>query len=268
MIPYTHLTYSDPKDPYLKRNLIKAIEYATGRKRLEAALNEILQKDPSPADLWKLMRERLGITIAINRDKLAAIPKQGPLIFIANHPFGVVDGIIFGELINKIRPEFKFLVNEALCKEEKLNRYFLPIDFREGKEAIHTNLETRRLALEYLENGNAIAIFPAGGVSTAPKIWQKATDLEWKRFVSKLIRKAKADVVPMYFEGSNSFLFQALSSISMDLRVSLLLNEVRNKVGTTVKVTIGEVIGHESILKVAKEQDLLLYLRSVVYSLA
>jgi len=261
------ITYSDENDPTLKKLFIQSIEFATGRRKLEKILNEILALDPEPNKLWQIMREKLDLSINIDQNKLDKIPRKGSLIFIANHPFGVIDGIVFGEIINSVRPKFKFLVNEALCKEEKLNEYFLPIDFRDTKEAIRTNIESRRVALEYLKDGHSIAIFPGGGVSTSPSIWEKATDLEWKRFVAKLIKKANASVIPIFFHGSNSFIFQLLSIMSMDLRVALLLNEVRNKIGATINVSVGDLMTYESIMEVENQTNLLAYLRDTVYSL-
>ena len=86
-------------------------------------------------------------------------------------------------------------------------------------------------------------VFPAGGASTAPKPWSKrAVDAEWKNFAARLIAAAKAPVVPVYFAGQNSRLFQIASHISMTLRLSLFFKEVYDKIGSELRVQIGDVI--------------------------
>jgi putative hemolysin len=230
-------------------------------------LNEILDAHHHPHEIWSVMKEKLKVQVRANLEGLDHVPPSGPVIFIANHPFGVVDGILFGEMISRVRPNFKFLVNEVLCREEQLNQFFLPIDFRDTKEAMQTNLETRRKSLEYLAEGNAIAIFPAGGVATSKRLWKEVTDLDWKRFVTKLIRKSNATVIPFFFHGKNSALFQTVSHISPSLRLALLLNEVRNKKGKEIHVRIGNPIHHEQIASIDKKDDLLQFLRRTVFSL-
>ena len=154
------------------------------------------------------------------------IPREGPIIFIANHPFGVVDGLALGEIISKVRDKFAILVNAVLCRNPQLDPFLLPIDFREIPEAMKTNINTRQEAINRLLNGEAIAIFPSGAVATAPFPGKEPVDLEWKRFVVKLITQSKATVIPLYFHGNNSFWFQLASYIHMNLRLGLLLFEV------------------------------------------
>ena len=260
-----HLTYTSPTDSFLKKALISSIEYLTGRRKLERLLNELLLDKPRPEQIWQGMLEKIEVTVDYDRQQLDKIGKVGPTIFIANHPFGVVDGIIFGYLVGKIYPKFKFLVNEVLCRNEVLNQFFLPIDFRDSKEAMKTNINTRKQAFDDLQNNIAIVIFPAGGVATAPLPWKKNEDLEWKRFVGKLIKKSKARVIPLYFHGQNSPIFQFVSLFSLNVRLGLLLNEVRNKIGKTIKVEIGDPLEYEDIVK--PDRDLLLFLRNKVFSL-
>lgn len=260
------LTYSSSSDPIVKKLAIRTIERLTGRPILERKYNEILNLDPKPSELWALMLKELDLTLAYDQQKITQIAKDQPLVFIANHPFGVVDGVIFGYLVNQVKPQFKFLVNEVLCKEERLNRFFLPVDFAETKEAQKTNISTRKEAIKRLEANEPIVIFPSGGVATAPTFWKKAEELEWKRFVIKLIKNAKATVVPLFFHGQNSRLFQVVSQFSMDLRLALLLNEVRNKMGSTIKIDIGDPISYGE-LKQYEKDEMLIFLKNKVESL-
>jgi len=260
------ITYSSPDDRLIKRALIQLLEYATGRSILEKKLNKILESKPSERTIWSKMLQELNITLDLDCKRLYQLPKSGPLILVANHPFGVVDGIAMAHIASTIRPHFKALVNEVLCREQTINSCFLPVDFRDTKEAMEVNIRSRKKAIEYLHSGGTIVIFPAGGVSTSPGIFQKAEDFEWKRFVVKLIEKTDATVVPIYFAGQNSILFQLASLINMNLRYGLLLNEVKNKMGKSIKVAIGEPIDKEIHCGINRN-EILPYLRDKVYSL-
>ena len=265
--PKSKLTYSDENDPAVKRLVIESIEILSGRKKLERLYKEVEQTGLKGGALWHEILAKLEIHIQFNEEQLNKIPREGPLIFIANHPFGVVDGLIMGAMAAKVRPNFFVLANEALCKEELLNDHLLPIDFRETKEAMRTNIETRAKTFQQLADGDILIIFPAGGVSTAPKVIGKAVDLEWKRFVIKVIQKTRATVVPIFFYGQNSRLFHLASKINDNLRLSLLLNEVRNKIGKDIHLQIGDPIPYEQIAPIKDRQKLLDHLRMVTHEL-
>ena len=261
------LSYSADDDPFPKKLLISAIEYATGRRRLEKIYNKIKQSDNSNNQIWQLILQELSINVIYDKTKLLKVPRSGPIIFIANHPFGVVDGAMLCYLASEVRQKFFVLANEVLCKEKIIADYMLPIDFRTTKEALQTNIDTRKKAIERLNDGEALVIFPAGGVATSRKILGKADDLNWKRFVVKLIHKTKAPVIPIYFYGQNSRLFQFASHVHMSLRLSLLLHEVRNKMGQSLKVSIGDPILYNTIEHIKNRQELLDHLRKITYEL-
>ncbi len=267
-LPKAKLTYSNPDDPPLKRLVINTIEFATGRRKLEKIYNKVRNAPLPPTALWGEALAQLNIEMHYDADQLKKIPKDVPLIFVANHPFGVVDGLMLAHLISTVRSRFALLVNEVLCKEPLLAPYLLPIDFNETKAALQTNLRTRTIAMERLSAGEALGIFPAGGVATAPKIWKQVQDLEWKRFTAKLIQQTQATVIPLYFHGSNSPLFQIVSQIHLNLRLGLLLHEIRNKIGKTIPINIGDPIPFETLKPYKDRQQLLDYLRKVTFNLA
>lgn len=267
VLPKVRLSYSSVDDPLVKRLLIGTIEHATGRKRLERVYSEIKAQHPTPSQLWDLMLEKLELFPNYDLKQLEKIPKEGPIIFVANHPFGVVDGVILGYLASRVRSKFCVLVNEVLCREELLQPFFLPIDFRDSRAAKQTNISTRNETLNRLQAGEALAIFPAGGVATSPKPWGKAEDLDWKRFVIKMILKTKATVIPIFVHGQNSRLFQVASHLSMNLRLSLLLHEVTNKMGRQIYLDIGDPIPFEQLSNIKDRQELLDHLRAVTFEL-
>lgn len=255
------ISYTSPDDPLFRKLVIGTVEYATGRRKLEKVYDQIKQEQPPRDKLWKMALDLLEVSMVYDEQQLMKVPKTGPMVVVANHPFGVVDGLILGHLLAQMRKDFFVLVNEVLCREAILAPYFLPIDFRETKSALQTNIQTRKLAIERLRSGELMGIFPSGGVATAPKMWKKAEDLEWKRFVAKLIQKTQATVLPMYIHGRNSRLFQLASQFSLNLRLSLLLNEVRNKIGKKILISIGEPIPYSNIDHLKDRQLMLDHLR-------
>jgi putative hemolysin len=259
-IPST-LSYANPDDPAWLKFLIDTLEVSTGRNKLERKYRDIRARNPKPEEAWTMILDSLEITRQYNADRLANTPAEGPVVFISNHPFGVIDGLMLGELVNRVRPEFFVLVNEVLTREPLFLKHLLPVDFRENREAMRTNIQTRQLAIERLQDGEAMAIFPAGGVATARSIFGPAEDLDWKRFVAKLITQSRATVIPLYFHGQNSRLFQWASQIHVNLRLGLLLYEVRNKIGRTLSISIGDPISWEEMAPYTKRQELLDYLR-------
>lgn len=267
VLPKVRLSYSSVDDPLVKRFLIGTIEHATGRKRLERVYSEIKAEQPNSAQLWDLILDKLELYPNFDAKQLEKIPADGPIIFLANHPFGVVDGVILGYLASRVRSKFCVLVNEVLCREELLQPYFLPIDFRETRAAQQINIDTRKETLRRLREGEALAIFPAGGVATSPKLWGKAEDLDWKRFVIKMIWQTKATVIPIFVHGQNSRLFQVASHLSMNLRLSLLLHEVRNKMGRQIYLDIGDPIPFGQLANIKDRQELLDHLRAVTFDL-
>ena len=158
---------------------------------------------------------------------------------ISNHPYGILDGLMLGYILARTRGDFRILAHQVFRKAEELNRVILPISFDESRDATEVNLETRKRAIEYLAQGGAIGIFPGGTVSTALKPFGRPMDPSWRRFTARLIVKSGAAVVPVYFEGSNSRLFQLASHLHQTLRLALLVNEFKGRVGAPVRVVIG-----------------------------
>jgi putative hemolysin len=262
------LTYASPTDRRLKKALIGSIEHLTGRRKLETAYAAVLQNYNTQTSFWEAALVALQIQLAYDKARLAAVPQHGPIILIANHPFGVLDGLAICHLAGQTRCDFRILVHSALFREERIARYMLPIDFSETAEAIHTNIESKRQALATLRQGGAIVIFPAGGIATTKGPFGKATDLEWKLFTAKLIHMTQATVVPIYFHGQNSYLFQWVSQFSLTLRLSLIINEINNKIGETLHISIGEPIPYEQLAGIKGRQALMNHLRLVTYALA
>ena len=262
-----HFSYAAPDDPRLKRLVIRVIETMTGQPYLKS-LYDAHRLNPVPGEsFWAAALRSLELKIVANTEALACWPKTGPLVVVANHPFGVLDGLIISHITSQVRDDFLVLTNSVLYRAEEIRPHLLPIDFAETKEALGTNLKSRAAAKAHLLRGGVLVIFPAGGASTAPKPWsRRAVDPEWKNFTARLITGAKAPVVPVYFAGQNSRLFQIASHISMTLRLSLFFKEVYDKIGSELHVQIGEVMPY-SELESLDRTKLMEHLRAATYKL-
>ena len=262
------LTYVSPTDGPFRRFLIRMVENMSGRRKIQPFYQEILRRDLTGHEVWGNAVELLHINPVYDVQQLDKVPKEGPLVLIANHPFGVVDGLILGSLAAKLRPRFHFLVHEALIHQDRrLKDFLLPVDFREDKKAMQTNLATRRASIERLKAGEALAIFPAGGVTTRKRGFGKPEEFEWKRFVASVIHKSKATVLPIYFHGLNSLAFHLISQFSDTLRLGFLLNEVQNKIGKDIHIEIGDPLFWDDLAPFTKRQELLDHLYQVTMAL-
>jgi len=261
-------SYAEPTDPRLKRFIIRMIERMTGQPQLKSLYEERFARRLPGESFWDLAIRLLDLHVVTNEDMLAKVPKTGPLVVVANHPFGVLDGVIICHLVNRVRGDFQILTNAVLNRADEVKEYLLPVDFTETEAALQTNLKSRAAAKHLLMNGGCLIVFPAGGVSTTPSVWHKrAVDAEWKNLTARLISQGKADVVPVFFAGQNSRLFQLASHLSMTLRLSLLFKEVRDSIGGDVVVRVGEVIPYASLATIDDRQKLMNVLREATYAL-
>ena len=251
------------------RAMIRTMENITGRigliKRARGYESEVSQG----RDFWEVIVERYGLSLDIIGGSLDAIPRDGPLVMIANHPYGILDGLMMGHILSRTRGDFRILAHKVFRKAEDLNRVILPISFDETREALALNLETRKTALSYLGQGGAIGIFPGGTVSTSAKPLSRPLDPGWRGFTARMIAKSAATVVPVYFDGHNSRLFQLASHLHYTLRMSLLLKEFKARVDSPVRVVIGDPIPRADLAAYAGDtKSLMAFLRQRTYELS
>jgi putative hemolysin len=263
-----YFSYADPNDPIHRKALIRSIEFVSGQPYLYNIYREY-QKNPERWNsFWDGCVDLLQLDIDFDEEKIKKIPSKGPLMIVANHPFGVLDGLVICWLTSKIRSEFKVLTHSLLLRASETKDFLLPIDFSENKNAMVTNLETRKTARKILDGGGTIVVFPGGTVSTTKRFYNKtALDPSWRNFTSRLIKRSKPTILPLHFTGQNSFLFQTASHLSETLRSSLLFHEVKRRVNTKVPVIIGDPISYSDIDENLSNTELSEYLRNVTYKI-
>jgi len=251
------------------RAVIRVLENATGRlkliKRAEGYEKEVAQG----RDFWQVMVERYGLSLDVVGGSLSNIPANGPLILVSNHPYGILDGLIMGHILSEVRGDFRILANHVFRKARDLERVVLPISFDETKEAVQQNIRTRKESLEYLAAGGAIGVSPGGTVATARKPFDRPLDPAWRTFTAKMIMKSDATIVPVYFDGHNSRLFQLASHLHYTLRMALLINEFRARVDEPVKIVVGKPIKRADIAAHGHDpKSTMEFLRQQTYALS
>ncbi|WP_172295594.1 lysophospholipid acyltransferase family protein [Pseudoruegeria sp. HB172150] len=263
------ISYASSAQSKSGRAVIRLLENATGRLKLIKRADGYEMEVSGGRDFWEVMVERYGLSLDVVSGSLSNIPHDGPLILIANHPYGILDGLMMGHILSLVRGDFRILAHRIFRKAEELNRIILPISFDETKEAIRQNVETRKTALDYLANGGAIGVFPGGTVATAPKPFAQPMDPLWRSFTARMIAKSNATVVPVYFDGHNSRLFQIASHLHYTLRMALLINEFRMRVDEPVKIAVGEPIPREELaLHRDNPKSMMDFLRAQTYALS
>jgi putative hemolysin len=263
------ISYAHSAETKGGRMVIKLMENTTGRMRLIKRADGYEHEVAQGRDFWSVMVDRYGLSLDVVGGALSNIPQTGPLILIANHPYGILDGMMMGHILSQARGDFRILAHRVFRKAEDLNRIILPISFDETKEAMKLNLDTRKTALNYLDEGGAIGIFPGGTVSTGVKPFSYPMDPGWRGFTARMVAKSNATVVPVFFDGHTSRLFQVASHLHNTLRMGLLIKEFKKRVDTPVKVVIGEPIARDVLDPLAKDtRKMMDFLRKATYELS
>ncbi|MEE4198383.1 MAG: GNAT family N-acyltransferase [Bacteroidales bacterium] len=183
--------------------------------------------------------DHLGINFEVSEDDRKRIPEKGPFIVVANHPFGGVDAVILLKIFTEIRPDFKAMANFLLQKIDPLKDVIFPVNPFETHKDAKSSFTGIKNALQHLEEGKCLGIFPAGEVSSYQPDSGIIQDREWQPSILKFIQKVQVPIVPVYFQGTNSRFFHMLGQIHPLLRTAKLPSELFNKKNKTIKIRIG-----------------------------
>lgn len=198
-----------------------------------------LPQDERPFEARGLARMNMRWTVS--DDELARIPVEGPAVVVANHPFGMVEGLILIELLRKARPaDFRVMANYILsCYPEMLPNLIL-VDPFDSEESKRRNLRGIREAMAWLKGGHLLGTFPAGEVAHLKWGRREVVDPPWSTSVGRLVRKTGARVVPVYFDGINGTLFHLVGLLHPLLRTALIPREMLKRQNSVFPVRVGE----------------------------
>jgi putative hemolysin len=217
--------------------------------------------------LEKLLTE-MRVELRVEAADAARIPTDGPVVVVANHPYGMLDGAVLAVLLTRTRPDVKVMTNYLLRDVPELAQHCIFVDPFQTPESITINQRAVREALVWLRGGGMLAVFPAGEVSHLQFPQAEIVDPVWNDTAARLIRRTGAAALPVYFCGRNSVSFQLLGMIHPGLRTAFLLQEFLKQEGRTIEVRVGSEIAGESIAGMADDRETIEYLRWRTYLLA
>lgn len=243
------LTYSTTFEDPIRRNIIRAIEWMTGKISVIRMIRRF-EKNGAPQGqaFWRATLDVMGIDLLTPEEQLARIPKDGPVVVVANHPHGMVDGMILADLIGRVRGDYKILTRQLLTGiDEIAASYMIPVPFPHDEDAQRKSVEMRAKAMAHLKEGGLITLFPSGVVAASETMFGPAIEAEWNVFTAQMIRRSGAKVVPIYFPGSNSRWYQIANRLSPILRQALLLHEIVHSCNKPQAPVVGHPIADEHL---------------------
>lgn len=258
-------TFTNP----LKSGTIRTIEWMTGKLHLLRLIREFESTGtPTGQPFFTKAVKTMGIDVLTPEAQVARIPKDGPLVVVANHPHGLVDGLVMGQLIGRVRTDFKILTRSLLTGIPEIEEFMVPVPFPHEDNARALGLEMRNICMEHLKAGGVVILFPAGRVATTPGFFGRAVEPEWNPFTAKMVARSGATVLPIYFPGQNTRLYHIADKISATVRQGLLLHEIYRALYKPQSPVIGHPIGPEELAKWSGDpRGLLAWLRELTLSL-
>jgi putative hemolysin len=256
-------------DPFRKRLFSIASTVAESMlllQQLNDIYNNIFKKNETNLFLKDVLNN-LNIRYSLSEEDRMRIPIQGPAIVVANHPFGAIEGIILADILRSRRPDVKIMANHLLKCIPELRELLIFVDPFGTRDALKGNVKPLKEAIRWVRNGGMLGIFPAGEVSHLRLPRTEIADPEWTNTIAGIIRKIGAAVIPVYFDGTNSALFQMAGLVHRRLRTVLLPRELLNKSNKDIQVYIGNPVSFERLSAFQTDSDVLSYLRFRTYAL-
>lgn len=231
-----------------KANTIRAMEWLTGKIPMLRMVRRFERMGPAEGQaFWTQALDIMGITLQTPSEQIARIPKTGPVIIVANHPHGLVDGMVLAHLIGQVREDYRILTRSLLTGVKEIEEFMIPVPFPHEEDAREQSLEMRAKAMDHLKCGGVIVLFPSGVVANSESWWGPAIEAPWNPFTAKMVQRSGAIVVPVFFPGQNSRAYQIANRLSATLRQGLLIHEVMHACKRPQKPVVGEPITPEEV---------------------
>ena len=218
----------------------------------------------SPGSFGRFLRQ-VGVRWDCPEGDIARVPRSGPVVIVANHPFGLVEGAAMGAMLAQVRPDVKFLANSMLTAAPGMEEHLIPVD--PFGNAAASNWRGVRKSLQWLESGGLLVTFPAGEVAALKLPRLQIDEPQWNDRIARLIRMTGASAVPVFFHGYNSPAFHLAGLIHPRLRTALLPQELLNKKGQTIRVAIGGPVKAAGLAQFTTDREAMDYLRHRTYVL-
>ena len=238
------LTYANSFDSPLTSTIIRTVEWFTGKLSILRMIKAFEKRGaPTGQPFWRAALGTMGIDLLTPQEEIDTIPLDGPVVIVANHPHGLVDGMILADLIGRRRTDYKILTRALLTGiDEVAASYMISVPFPHEPDAQRKSVEMRAKAMAHLKEGGVISVFPSGVVASSDSMFGPVLEREWNVFTAQMIRRSGARVVPIYFPGRNSRAYQIANRVSATMRQSLLLHEVVRSCNNPQRPVVGPAI--------------------------
>ena len=213
----------------------------------------------STENFFKLACKHLNLQYDL--EGLENIPKEGPCIIVSNHPHGMSDGIMFGDIAMRAREDVRIVVNEFLHCVRGMRPYQITVDVYGGEAAKRANMNGMREILRWLKGGHCLLVFPSGSAATWSWKDGRVIDDPWQTNIATIVRKTGATVVPMHFSGHNGLFFQTISVLAKGIRSNFLAREIIRDGKMRHKVRIGKPISASTLALLETDEALSDFMR-------
>lgn len=217
------------------------------------------QEAGSTDNFFRLACKHLPLNYKL--EGLENIPEEGPCVIVSNHPHGMSDGLMIGDIAMKRRSDIRIVVNEFLNCVRGMRPYLITVDVYGGEEAKRANMAGMREMLKWLREGHCLILFPSGSAASWSEEDGRVIDDPWQTNMGAIIRKTGATVVPMHFSGQNGRLFQLATKYCKEKRSALLAREIKRDSRTLHHVKVGRPIAASRIAMTESDEALIDYLR-------
>lgn len=250
-----------------RRALFRLVEPTVSRILSIQEVNQLYaQLSRGQDDCFPAMLRALAIDYRVSDDDRAKIPAKGPLIVVANHPFGAADGLVMGDVLTKVRRDVRILGNRLLARIPEVRPWIIPVDTNARPDSARANIGSLRNVVRWVRDGGALAVFPSGTVSHL-RLGSGISDPAWHPNVAALVRLTGATVVPIFFEGRNSLLFQVAGLLHPAFRTALLPAEMIKRQHSTIHLRVGRPVSQAKSARYSDDETLIQYLRFKTYAL-
>lgn len=250
----------------VRRGLTRAAAWIFGSTAIGQGYRRAVEGDDVVPFFSRALRE-LRIEVDVDGSDRHRIPELGPLVVVANHPFGAIDGLALLDVLSQARPDVRVLGNHLLAAIPDLRRHVLAVDAFGGAGARRRNVAALREALAWLRAGGCLCVFPAGEVAHA-QLGDRIVDSPWRETAGELALRGNAAVLPVFFDGHNSRVFRCAGRIHPLLRTALLPREMWARRGTRVRLRVGEPLSATRLSELPNPTARTAWLREQVDALA
>lgn len=203
----------------------------------------------------------MDVEYTVRDGDLKHVPLEGAAVVFANHPFGMLDGILMASLMLRLRPDVKLLANQLLGCMDELKQYCVLVDNMMGEGHEAANRRGIREALDWVKQGHMLIVFPAGEVASWSRHHRRVLDPQWNRNMAGIARMTGAKSVPAFISGTNSVGFHLAGMINPRLRTLFLPHELINKRGRRMEVRIGAPVEGETLKAISDDEKAIDLLR-------